>query len=555
MAFDMHISGEQVVYGRVEISFKKECPIDYVTVLTPSGKTERISPFKKRSVEFAYSEEGWESARVGEDFLYACRYTPDEVGEHRLEAWRDGVCLATESIRIGKGNKHGYVEVSSKDRRYFAYTDGTPFFWLGINLCYPTPYEVSDGREFGRSDGTATLGLRQYERWFGKCAENGVNVVRIWLGHSYFTPDAEETYRFCDVQWEKIDRIVSLARQYHIKLKLTLEHFRDFQDNSQPPIFRKFLLNSGVACKNMKEWLSSEAYRKAWLYKVEEVAKRYSGDPAVCMIELWNEMNAVNADKATVIAWNEEMLPRVKTLFPRQLVTNSIGSMDAKEVQEYYRAFCWDRSDAVQVHRYLDQGARHKLCGGEIIPSVREALAFMQTDDKPILLAETGAVNNCHSGEFRFYSCDDRGIIFVDSVYTPLFSGSAGCGNIWHWDRRYVESKNLYRYFEPLKRLTEGVDFANEQFTAVDFSTDEVYALFLKGKTQTLGFVRNRRDSWLSALRDGKNASAVEQISLPIEANAVTLYPIWTGDTTHFRIEKSRLMLTDLLYGVLLRIR
>lgn len=125
MAFDMHISGEQVVYGRVEISFKKECPIDYVTVLTPSGKTERISPFKKRSVEFAYSEEGWESARVGEDFLYACRYTPDEVGEHRLEAWRDGVCLATESIRIGKGKTQtlGFVR-NRRDLWLSALRDG-----------------------------------------------------------------------------------------------------------------------------------------------------------------------------------------------------------------------------------------------------------------------------------------------------------------------------------------------------------------------------------------------------------------------------------------------
>ncbi len=554
MAFDMHISGEQVVYGRVEISFEKECPIDYVTVLTPSGKNERLFPFKKRSVEFIYSEEGWESVRAGEDFLCACRYTPDEVGTHRFEAWRDGVCLTTESIRIEKGNRHGYVEVSSKDRRYFSYTDGTPFFWMGINLCYPTPYEVSDGREFGRSDGTATLGLRQYERWFGKCAENGVNVVRIWLGHSYFTPDTAETFCLCDLQWEKIDRIVSLARRYDIKLKFTLEHFRDFREGGQPAIFHKNLCDSGVACGSMEEWLTSERFREAWLYKVEEFSRRYKGDPTVCMIELWNEMNAVMADRATVIAWNEKMLPRVKALFPRQLVTNSIGSMDAKVVQDYYRAFCWDKSDAVQVHRYLDQGASHAICGGEIIPSVREALAFMQSDDKPILLAETGAVNNCHSGEFRFYSCDDRGMIFVDSVYTPLFSGSAGCGNIWHWDRRYVESKNLYRYFEPLKRLTEGVDFANERFVAVDCSTDAVYALFLKGKTQMLGFVRNRSDSWLSVLRDGKNASAVEQISLPIEANAVTLYPIWAGDTTHFRIEKNRLVLTDLLYGVLLRV-
>ena len=535
MSFDIHIGGEQVVYGRVEISFRKEFPVDFVTVVTPSGKTETVFPFQKRAVDFVYSEEGWERSVVGEDFIYACRYTPEEIGDHTVTAWKNEIPFSTQKFSVFKGEKHGYIEVSKKDKRYFSYTDGTPFFWLGINLCYPTPYKVSNGTEFGTSGDIATLGLQQYERWFKKCAENGVNVVRLWLGHSYFTPDTEETYRFCDAQWEKIDRIVSLARQYDIKLKLTLEHFRDFQNDNQPPVFRKSLLNGGVACKNMKEWLTSEAYQKAWLYKVEEISKRYSGDPTVCMIELWNEMNAVNAEKDLVIAWNEKFLPRVKELFPRQLVTNSIGSMDATVVQEYYRAFCWDKSDALQVHRYLDQGARHKICGGDIISSVKEALSFMQSDEKPLLLAETGAVNNCHSGEFRFYSCDDRGIIFVDSVYTPLFSGSAGCGNIWHWDHRYVESKNLYSYFAPLARLTEHTDFASEGFEAEDFSTDDAYILLLRGKTQTLGFIRNKQDSWTSTLRDGASVSAIKTISLPITVSSAKLYPIWKEDTTHLR--------------------
>ena len=553
MSFDIRISGEQVVYGRIEISFEKECPIDYVTVLTPSGRTETVFPFQKRFVDFIYSEEGWEDTLVGEDFIYACRYTPEEIGDYTVKACKDGACLSSRNFRVSKGEDHGYIEVSKKDCRYFSYTDGTPFFWLGINLCFPTAYEVSDGMEFGRSDAVATLGLRQYERWFKKCAENGVSVVRIWIGHSYFTPDAEETYRFCDAQWEKIDRIVSLARQYHIKLKLTLEHFRDFKNNNQPPIFRKSLLNGGVACQNMKEWLTSEAYQKAWLYKVEELSKRYRGDPTVCMIELWNEMNAVNAEKDLVIAWNEKFLPRVKELFPRQLVTNSIGSLDAKEVQEYYRAFCWEKSDVLQVHRYLDQGARHKICGGDVIPSVQEALSFMLSEKKPLLLAETGAVNNRHSGEFRFYSCDDRGIIFVDSVYTPLFSGSAGCGNIWHWDRRYVESKNLYPYFAPLAKLVENVDFTEEAFSAEDLSTDDAYILLLKGKTVTLGFIRNKKDSWRSSLRDGAPVASIEKISLPITVTSAKLYPIWEEDTTHLRIENRHPVFENLLYGVLFR--
>lgn len=129
-------------------------------------------------------------------------------------------------------------------------------------------------------------------------------------------------------------------------------------------------------------------------------------------------------------------------------------------------------------------------------------MELVKNDRQPFIVAETGAVNNNHSGPFRYYSIDDRGIIFVDSVYTPIFLGSASCGHIWHWNNRYVESKNLYKYYKPLYNLIKDINFDKENFETVDLSDDDVYLFLLEGDTVTLGFVRNKSDNWQDTLID-----------------------------------------------------
>lgn len=162
----------------------------------------------------------------------------------------------------------------------------------------------------------------------------------------------------------------------------------------------------------------------------------------------------------TMTEWNRDILPKVKKLFPKNLVCNSLGSFDSDFVKNMYDSFCWYKSDFMQIHRYLDQGASYGDCRENMLDVIKGAFKKIPSD-KPVFLAETGAVNNCHSGPFKFYVNDDREILFADAVYTPVFLKSAGTGNIWHWDERYVESKNLYPMFKPIKELVDIVDFEN----------------------------------------------------------------------------------------------
>ena len=546
----MKILGELSKYGRVELRFDKT--VDKIEAIAPSGTVETIFPFEYQPIKLEYDREGIERVSAFGEPVLTARYTPRESGEYTVRAYHNGAELECESVSIKGSRNRGYVEVSREDNRYFAYSDGKPFFWMGINLCFPTPYEVSTGTEFGLSGNVAYIGLRQYERWMKKCSENGVNVVRIWLGHDYWSPDTENTYELDRAKLSKIDAVVDLAKKYGLKLKLTVEQFRHFIYDKKSA-FNKQLYHIGIPCESSREWLSSKDYIEAWMYKIGELAKRYSGDTTVAMIELWNEMNCVGGGYPLILEWNEKILPRVKSLFPHQLVTNSLGSLDCDPTLEHYKAFPWDKTDVLQIHRYLDQGAPFKICGESPIPSIKEAFDSMRTNKRPMLLAETGAVNNCHSGEFKYYSADDRGIIFVDCVYTPFFVGSAGCGNIWHWDKRYVESKNLYTYFSPLSSLVKGIDVDKEKFEPIDMSTEDVYIFVLKGNETTLGFVRNKSDSWENTLRDMKSPTPHDVVLL-LDGNTVEVIQIWEDEKARVAFRNGTLKIKDLRYGMLFKI-
>ena len=543
------------------IDFKVCEDVEFIKIIRPDGDVDTVYPFKHQPIKLRYDEEGIEFIEpIGTEEMH-CRYTPDFTGEATVEFYGEKKTIS--KLNVLPSNSHGYVEIGKTDGKYFAYSDGTPFFSVGINTAFPTVYGKSSGSEFGLLGAYRYIGLRQYERWFKKLSENGVNVARVWIGHEYFNPDTEQIYELDYKQFSKIDELLELAKKYSIKLKLTLEQFRFFDyervANSasyDDDIFRKFnkrLYDGNVRCESSEEWLTNDRWKKAWLYKIEEFAKRYSGDTAIFEIELWNEMNCLCNFKL-VTEWNNEMLPKVKKMFPKNLVCNSLGSFESEYVKQLYNSFCWDKSDFIQIHRYLDQGAPYDDCRENMLDVVKGAFEKM-TSDKPLFLAETGAVNNCHSGPFRFYVNDDRGILFADSVYTPVFLKSAGTGNIWHWDERYVEFKNLYHMFKPIKEIVEGVDFENEAFECADLSNERVSLLLLKGKTVTLGYVRNRDDNWKNVLRDLKAADPVESFEFDLDgAKAISCYPIWQEDRTTAELNDGIVSLKNIDYGTLFKV-
>ena len=548
------------LYERVEEHVASDVTCAKITY--KDGSTETVYAFDYQPVKFIYDDEGFETVEKEGEPYKCIRYTPKCVGEATIVYCSDNENAKTINVLPSESN--GFIRVSNTDRRYFEYSDGTAYVPIGINMAFPTTYEKHNGNEFGTSGEFCYVGMKQYERWFRKASQNGVNMVRVWIGHPYFTPDKDNAYDLDLVQLSKIDELVNLAKKYGLTLKLTLENFRYFDydriadtNSYSDDVFRKFnkkIYMDGQRCESTEEWITTPKYLDGWLYKVNELAKRFGDDTSIFAIELWNEMNSIHCPMEKTLEWNKQVLPKVAEMFPDNMVVNSLGSFESEGVKKTYENFCWDKSSFKQVHRYLDQGASYEVCHENPLALLKDACEVLATDDMPFIAAETGAVNNCHSGPFKFYINDDDGILFADCVYTPFFAGSAGCGHIWHWDERYVEAKTLYKMYKPFTELIDGIDVVNEGFRPSDLSTDDAYVLTLNGKSYILGYIRNKTANWRNMLRDLRDAEIISELKVNIKgAKSVELINIWDDDIT---VEKSDCDVTfkNINYGVMFKV-
>jgi hypothetical protein len=477
---------------------------------------------------------------------------------YRYRAMAGDEVLEEGGFRCADSDHAGYVMISGQDPRYFATTEGQSFCPIGPCMAGPPRYALSrGGAHFETSDDWATLGAADYERWFRLLSENGGNFARIWLSHPYFNVETEVAGELDIAAFARLDAVIEHARTYGIRLKLCFDHFRTFEPGS---FFYKELHHpdDGRTPEDVDAWLQSPEWRELWLKKVQAYVDRYGTDPVVMAWELWNEQNAMKAAWENVLAWTKDMLIEVKKRSPEHLVVNSLGSFDTQDAIQRYREFTINAMDFQQVHRYLDQGAPWEICREDPIAFSIDAIERARRPDRAILLAETGAVNDRHTGPFRYYRHDNRGIIFNDTTFPAFFAGAAGPGQIWHWDS-YVDQKDLWRFYKPFAEMMEGVNLQLEFFQRADLSTDDAWFLVLRGRGHILVWVRNKADSWHAVLRDGEEPPLLEDqvfdlSLLNVQQGDVELFWPWDDATGEARLEESKLYLPPFRYGLMVKI-
>ena len=535
---------KKALYEKIEICADAA---DKAVLCSPSGVKRELEAIEVCDLEFLYDENKLETVK-NNGVRKIFRFFLDEIGVYSLE-----INGEKNEIEVTEGEVKGYVGVSKKDPRYFALSGGEAFLPMGINLAFPSVYLTPNGFKY--------KGLWQYERWFDQCSKNGVKLARIWLGHEYFCPDTEEVGVFNIENLTKIDLLLDLAEKYGLKLKLVLEQFRYFDyerkadgESYADDVFRKFnkrLYKDGRRCESVVEWLKEETWQKAWLLKVSELAKRISENPTVFAIELWNEFDCL--PRRVRDAWNEKMLCEVKKLFPKHLVTNSLGSLDSARSLEKYKGFGWENSDLKELHRYLDRGAELDICHDSLVELILDGIDIIKDDLKPTVVSESGAVADCHSGPFPYYKDDAEGMLFCDAVYTPLFAGAADCGNIWHWDDRYVDAHGHFKLFKPLSALCEGVNFDSEEFCSKVIEDEDVVLMLLCGKTATLGYLRNKKTNWRNCFCDKIKVAGITNKFVAVEESGAFSTVKIHNPSDDVEFGNGHLTIRELDFGILLK--
>ncbi len=402
-----------------------------------------------------------------------------------------------------------FVRVSVRDSRYFELSNGRPYIPIGLNMIAPD-------RAFGPGE---TNGLRRMDDWFTKLAADGGNFGRVWLSSDFWDVEHEHSGQYDEAKARRIDALLELARQHGIRLKLTLEHFREMDESPRQGWANKPLhhVAHGGTATNMADFFSGPASRERFKAKLDWFAARYGSDPIVFGWELWNEINAVRGGE--YLTWTEAMLPELHHRFPENLAMQSLGSFDGDYARSaYQRLTQMPGNDVAQVHRYLDLGARYSVCHEAVDVLAADAVRTLLSwnPQRPVLLAESGAVEPGHSGPSKLYAKDKDGIILHDILFAPFFAGAAGPGHCWHWGE-YVDRNNLWHHFARFAEVVRQVDVAEEHFLPMQTETPRLRIYVLKGQTTTLIWCRDRNNTWRTELEEGQ-APAPVRTSLDIAA-------------------------------------
>ena len=466
-------------------------------------------------------------------------------------------CSPQNNIKLPAGSK-GYIEVSKVNPSYFAFSDGSSYIPVGINMINPS----------GKFRNNPDSSLYEIEQWMKALSSNGGNYVRVWLSQSFWDIEDKKAGEYSEEKIKRIDRFVEMARENGLRIKMTLEHFRSLtlQENNQSWANKSvYHTSNGGPLDSIRQYLTSEEGRELFLRKVDFYKKRYGNDTLFFGWELWNEMNAMKGPEDEIFfEWNQQMLNEVKKRFPHNLVMQSFGSFDYDGVRaDYKRLMLMPGNEVAQVHRYLDLGARMEVCHAPmdiICSSAIEEIKSYNTG-KPILLAETGAVEPRHSGPSKFYAVDTAGILLHDILFAPFFSGSAGSGMSWHWES-YVDKNRLWYHFGRMSKVIDGLDPVAENFKSTFSETERFRVYTLSGNKTNLIWLRDKNNTWQTELRDGQAPELISgqnldiaKAGIDVQMKNVEVYDPWQDKWKTIKSDGSEIILPDFRRSLVVRIR
>ena len=478
--------------------------------------------------------------------------------------WRNVLCLlpvllCSAGIVRGQAADRPFVRVSPRDPRYFELSDGRPYIPIGLNMIAPP-------------GGDPDQALAQMGQWMGQLSANGGNFIRLWLGHAWFDVEHAQSGVYDEQKAKRLDAVLATARRYDLRVKMTLEHFRHLGDGRQSwaakPIHH---VSHGGPARDIVDFFANSASQQQFKAKIEWYAKRYGDDPTVFAWELWNEFDAVQnlwtdemwRDAGVARQWTQIMLAALHRQFPRNLATQSQGSFDHQRKVELYRSLCFiPGNDVAQVHRYLDLGASLDVCHGPVDVLAADAVTTLLGFEpgKPVLLAESGAVEPSHSGPFKLYAQDRAGIILHDILFAPFFAGAAGPGQCWHWDS-YVARNNLWHHFGRFAKSVRDLDPPAEGFRPVRIEHSRLRIYALAGRGTLIAWCRDKENTWQTELAEGRQPERLTGLSVDLPAGLIPpgatryrAYDLWADEWSDVRLDAGRLSLPPFTRSIVFRV-
>lgn len=494
------------VYGKLEISFDLQGTFDnafdsnqidvHASITAPNGKVLEQPAFLYQDYERSLNENTESFTKKG-DAIWKVRFAPVEVGRYSVTIKAKDRAGAEASagpldFECVKSNSKGFIRISSKDKRYFAFDDGSVYFPTGANICW-----------------SGSKGTYDYDTWLPKYKDAGCNYFRIFLGPGWATFALETYGEGCGAgkinlmnAW-RIDYLLQLAEQYGQYVMFSIDSFNTLRkrveevDLSYPywegsPINK---LNGGPISEPIEFWTDKEAVHQ-YRCKLRYLAARYGWSTNVMSWEFWNEVDIISPEaynKELMVSWHVQMSDYLRTIDCwKHLQSTSFAQWPGiSEIMELKQI------DFTQTHDYYTRDMSLVYNNRQI---EREKFG------KPHYIAEFGADAG---GADPFV--DPDGIAFHTGLWSSSICGCSGTAASWWWDN-HIDPNDLYKHLAALNSFLKGTVFDEENFVRIENASmryinelaDSTYGdLQINGPISWNPSVANRPTS-MSISSDGK---------------------------------------------------
>ncbi|HPD19060.1 MAG TPA: DUF5060 domain-containing protein, partial [Candidatus Goldiibacteriota bacterium] len=389
---------------------------------------------------------------------FKIRFTPDRSGKwnYKIKILKRGNLFAETKWETfyckNDAKQKGFIRVSKTDDLFMEFSNGIPFYAIGLNICWSTGDVLKD-----------------YERWLTQLKENGGNFIRLWMANWFAGIEWIETgignYDNRQRQAFLLDRILDMCREKDIYVMLCLIPHGEFSTttNSNWDNNPYNLKNDGLL-KDPSEFFTDMVAREAFKNRLRYIIARWGYSPNIFSWEIFNEVDWTdNYNTENVLKWHADISSYIKkTDVNRHLISTSFANPNMDEQ-------IWKLKDInfTQTHFY---GVKD---GSELYELSKEKI---DRYSKPHIAGEFGIDVG---GDFIKNNPDTGGISILTSIWAGAFTLSFGSPMPWGWDD-YVDKNNLFRIFRPLSEFVSDINFQKENL--VDLYDRKVYYTDATGK-------------------------------------------------------------------------
>ncbi len=450
-------ASEVPLYERFEVSFKTpvyfENPFDPDCIaidghfVSPSGKEIVVPGFFYQ--DFYFGGPG----NKGEDNLqpqglpeWRIRFSPLEKGMYRFRIVatinKGDEIISTQpmTFKAVSSTKHGFIQASKKDSRYFEFDDGTFFYPIGHNI-----RSLNDNRysQIWKRPLAAQSGTVNFDTWLADMEVNKENFFETWMAAWWLAIEWKNGYGFYEGlgrynlrnAW-KLDWILERAEKRNIFIQLLIVNhgsvstFCDQEWQDSP-----YNIKNGGFLNSPEEFFTDDRAKTLFKKRLRYIVARWGYSPNIFSWELVNEMNLIGASgefyKKDILAkWYAEIGDYLARIDPwNHMITGHYTILYDSDV------FRLPQVDYVLTNGYYGVGK------GNIVDTLKHIASFNARFNKPHFVSEYGG--NWNAGPESLLEADIHNGIWA-GCHLPFAAIPL------YWWHNHIEEKNLYFYYKAL---------------------------------------------------------------------------------------------------------